>query len=53
MVYIKKKNYEFFLMLTKYPLKKDSFNSIINKMKNILLYYLNRYSKKKIEINFY
>src|SRR5579871_2809467 len=37
MNYIKKKNYEFFLMLTKYPLKKHNFNSKINNMKNILL----------------
>nr|YP_009663680.1 ribosomal protein S3 [Dactylella tenuis]QCW06819.1 ribosomal protein S3 [Dactylella tenuis] len=51
MGYIKKKNYEFFLILTKYSLKKHNFDSIINKMKNILLNYLNRYSKKKIEIN--
>nr|YP_009574625.1 ribosomal protein S3 [Orbilia dorsalia]QBF58426.1 ribosomal protein S3 [Orbilia dorsalia]QBM09606.1 hypothetical protein [Dactylella sp.] len=51
MDYIKKKNYPFFLMLTKYPLKPHNLKTIISKMKNILLNYLNRYSKKKIEMN--
>lgn len=51
MDYIKKKNSEFFLMLTKYPLKKHKINSNINQMKNILLNYIYKYSKKKIEIN--
>nr|QBM31487.1 hypothetical protein [Arthrobotrys musiformis] len=51
MSYIKKKNFEFFLFLTKYFLKKHKFESKINKLKIWLLNYLNRYSKKKIEIN--
>jgi hypothetical protein len=51
MSYIKKKNFEFFLFLTKYFLKKHKFESKINKLKIWLLNYLNRYSKKNIEIN--
>nr|YP_009568416.1 hypothetical protein [Drechslerella brochopaga]QBL02499.1 hypothetical protein [Drechslerella brochopaga] len=51
MDYIKKKDKVLFTFLTKYFFKKHKYNYRINKLKIWLLSYLNRYSKKKIEIN--
>nr|QCW06906.1 ribosomal protein S3 [Drechslerella brochopaga] len=51
MDYIKNKDIVLFQFLTKYFFKKHKYNYRINKLKIWLLSYLNRYSKKKIEIN--
>nr|YP_010608718.1 ribosomal protein S3 [Drechslerella dactyloides]WAN89798.1 ribosomal protein S3 [Drechslerella dactyloides] len=51
MDYIKNKDNVLFQFLTKYFFKKHKYNYRINKLKIWLLSYLNKYSKKKIEIN--